>query len=97
MIFDEVMLNNPGQDRDAPARLERALMRVEAAAARLRQQQLSAQARYELLDSAGTEILAAIDALMTPNVVQGLRPGTPDQPHAIKLASTDHAETADAA
>ncbi len=97
MIFDEVMVINPDRNRDMLERVESALMRVEAAAARLQQQHSTAQARYEMLDRAGTEILAAIDALTNDNVVQDLRPGAPDQPRAVRPSLPDHAETADAA
>lgn len=89
-------------DHDAYTRLEQALSRVEAAAMQLQRQQARAQARYDLLDRAGSEILAAIDGLLAaPDEVArtGEQPG---RPRWIKLAAPEAATvelpmTADAA
>lgn len=88
---------NPVEDCDAPARLERALARVEAATLRLQRQRSQAQARYELLDRTGSEILATIDTLLAVPEAVELHIEPLDKPRGVKPAVSDLAATADAA
>ncbi len=96
LISGGATLTDPVHHRNAGDRLESALVRVAEAVSRLQQQRAAAQARYEMLDRAGSEILVMIDALMTGSDQQ--RQGS-EATGSLQLSPARPAstETADAA
>lgn len=77
------------ENSDAVARLERALARVETAVARSQAQQARAQQRYNMLDRACTETLAAMDGLLSTAGEPEAAGDAAGRPRWVKLAAPD--------
>ncbi len=85
-------MTDPAHHRSARDRLESALVRVVAAVDRLQHQRTVAQARYDMLDRTGSEMMVMIDALLKGSD----QPQVPAETAAPRLGPA-LAETADAA